>query len=85
MYEENRYRLVYGKTHDTVHIKDDKEDKKIGKFPVDLLNEYELKQQLLLDKLNELGYDLICYEPEDKDFKGEWVIDTFDNIQTKLI
>lgn len=82
---DNRYRLVYGKTHDTVHIKDDIDDKKIRAYPVDLLNEYELKQRLLLDKLHELGYDLVYYEPEDKDLKGDWVIDTFDNIQSKLM
>ena len=82
---DKRYRLVYGETHNSVHIKDDIKNEKVKNFPVDLLNEYELKQQLLLDKLHELGYDLVYYEPKDKDYDGEWVIDKIDNIQSRLV
>jgi hypothetical protein len=71
---KGRYRMVMGETHDQVHVNDDVNHEKVPMYPVDLLNEYDLKVNLMEKKLNELGYSLEYWESENNDFEGQWVV-----------
>jgi len=82
----NRYRLIYGETHDSVHIKDELLDKKIGTFPVNELNHQYNQIKAMESTLNELGYECWFVRDDDGDFdkrktktpkvedKGQWIV-----------
>ena len=63
-----------GEVHDEVHVKDDLANEKVPNYPVDLLNEYETKCEVMEKKLNELGYSLEYWESENNEFEGQWVV-----------
>lgn len=87
-----RYRFIYGETHDTCSVADDTTREYICNETrlVDKLNELDEKTQVMEEKLNELGYQLIFrmaeYDMSKKSFdtlftyhpkatdNGEWVI-----------
>ena len=47
MKTSKRYRLIMGEFHDEVHVKDDLANEKVPNYPVDLLNEYETKCEVM--------------------------------------
>lgn len=61
-----------GEFHDEVHVKDDLANEKVPNYPVDLLNEYETKCEVMEKKLNELGYRLMHFVHEDAPENEEW-------------
>lgn len=63
-----------GEFHDEVHVKDDLANEKVPNYPVDLLNEYETKCEVMEKKLNELGYRLMHFVHEDAPENEEWVV-----------
>ena len=63
-----------GEFHDEVHVNDDLANEKVPNYPVDLLNEYETKCEVMEKKLNELGYSLEYWESENNEFEGQWVV-----------
>lgn len=71
---DKRYRLIMGEFHDEVHVKDDLANEKVPNYPVDLLNEYDTKCEVMEKKLNELGYRLMHFVPEDAPEKEDWVV-----------
>ena len=86
-----------GTSHDDVQIADDVERKYLFGLPVDLLNEYDEKVNVMESKLEELGYMLIFrYDndyKESMDFKkiltknpspndnGEWIVISVDDYE----
>lgn len=74
MKTSKRYRLIMGEFHDEVHVKDDLANEKVPNYPVDLLNEYETKCEVMEKKLNELGYRLMHSVHEDAPENEEWVV-----------
>lgn len=63
-----------GEFHDEVHVKDYLANEKVPNYPVDLLNEYETKCEVMEKKLNELGYRLMHFVHEDAPENEEWVV-----------
>ena len=63
-----------GEFHDEVQVKDDLANEKVPNYPVDLLNEYETKSEVMEKKLNELGYLLMHSVDEDAPENEEWVV-----------
>ena len=63
-----------GEFHDEVHVKDDLANEKVPNHPVDLLNEYETKCEVMEKKLNELGYRLMHSVDEDAPKNEESVV-----------
>ena len=57
-----RYRLVHGETHSELMIADDEERKYLHGFQVDRLNEYDEKCRIMNEKLEELGFKLVCVQ-----------------------
>ena len=74
MKTSKRYRLIMGEFHDEVHVKDDLANEKVPNYPVDLLNEYETKCEVMEKKLNELGYRLMHFVHEDAHENEGWVV-----------
>ena len=74
MKTSKRYRLIMGEFHDEVHVKDYLANEKVPNYPVDLLNEYETKCEVMEKKLNELGYRLMHFVHEDAPENEEWVV-----------
>ena len=74
MKTSKRYRLIMAEFHDEVHVKDDLANEKVPNYPVDLLNEYETKCEVMEKKLNELGYHLMHSVPEDAPENEEWLV-----------
>lgn len=72
--KDKRYRLIMGEFHDEVYVKDDLANEKVPNYPVDLLNEYETKCEVMEKKLNELGYSLEYWESENNEFERQWVV-----------
>ena len=89
-----RYRLKMGETHEDVGIADDEKRVYLHGDQVDLLNEYDIKNKVMLAKLEELGYKLIFvkedYNMSSKKFEtiyttnpsvndtGKWLVVTLD-------
>ena len=67
MIMRNRYRLIYGETHDSVHIRDDETSRRfIGQMgAIDELNELNEIIDALLYFINEEGNELIRVEDDD--------------------
>lgn len=55
---DERYRLIYGETHNDVKIADDEKREYISGFPVNLLNEQDIKIKLMEEKLEEFGFEI---------------------------
>ena len=66
MIMRNRYRLIYGETHDTVHIRDDETSRRfIGQMgAIDELNELNEIIDALLYFIKEEGNELVRVEDE---------------------
>ena len=76
---DNRYRVIYGETHDTVHILDDETGRKfIGYFgSIDELNMQNKIIETLLNFIKDNGKELIRIE---EDYEVNWMVTTFEDI-----
>ena len=72
----SRYRRIYGKTHDTVHIRDDETNRKIYD-EVNELNELNEIIESMHYFLKEKGYDLIRI---DDDIDVRWMVTTPEDV-----
>ena len=73
----NRYRRVYGATHDTVHIRDDNLNRRI-RDDVQELNILNETTETLYDFIKKQGYELIRIE---EDYDVKWRITTPEEIK----
>ena len=72
----NRYRRIYGETHDSVHIRDDKTNRKIIE-EVKELNELDEIITLLYDAIKKEGKELVRIED---DYEVRWIVTSPEDI-----
>ena len=73
----NRYRRIYGETHDSVHIRDDKTNRKIIEV-VNELNELNEIIQALYKSVKKDGNKLIRIE---EDYEVRWLVVSPEDIE----
>ena len=76
----NRFRYCYGETHDGSMVADDVKRKYIhsGLTLVDMMNEYDIKCNLMEEELEKLGYKLVFivqeFNMESKKFELSYTV-----------